>query len=195
MLHDYTYYNTAGRKNQGILRKKYVFFQKIYVFRIISVFFLPEADTCTKNRFTPRWVQTGFFEALRLISCAFVLIRMCQINQVLCPNDNSQSICDDFQYSEVTCNVFFIRNHIPFSADSCSVSGFLRLVDRTKQVHLFFYLCHDCFVARQEQLSRVKALALQILAFFDVLSGSFCEYQLALSVYVDLCNAPERLPL
>ena len=65
----------------------------------------------------------------------------------------------------------------------------LRLANRTKQVHLFFYLCQNCFVARQEQLSRVKALALQILAFFDVLSGSFCEYQLAFCVYIDLCNA------
>jgi hypothetical protein len=87
-------------KIKAFEEKSTFFSKKIYVFRIISVFFLPEADTCTKNRFTPRWVQTGFFEALRLISCAFVLIRMCQIDQVLCPNDNSQSICDDFQYSE-----------------------------------------------------------------------------------------------
>ena len=101
-------------KIKAFEEKSTFFSKKIYVFRIISVFFLPEAVTCTKNRFTPRWVQTGFFEALRLISCAFVLIRMCQINQVLCPNDNSQSICDDFQYSEDGTNWFSLTNEISF---------------------------------------------------------------------------------
>ena len=63
------------------------------------------------------------------------------------------------------------------------------LANRTEQFHLFLNSSLDCLEARCEELSGVEALALLILASFNVATGSFLECQLALCVYIDLCNA------
>ena len=66
---------------------------------------------------------------------------------------------------------------------------FLCLVDRSEQLHLIFDGSLDSLEAGCEKLSGVEALALEILARLDVLSGSVSESELALGVDVDLGNA------
>ena len=68
----------------------------------------------------------------------------------------------------------------------CAESG---LVDGTEQLHLLLDGRLDRLEARCEELSRVKALALEILAGLDVLSGRLSKGELALGVDVDLGNA------
>ena len=60
---------------------------------------------------------------------------------------------------------------------------------RTEQFHLLFYGCFDRLSTWCKKLSWVKSLALQILAFFDILTCSFRKCDLALSIYIDLGNA------
>ena len=62
-------------------------------------------------------------------------------------------------------------------------SGF---ANGAKQFHFFFYSSLDSFCAGSQKLTRVKALAFQILTSFDVLAGSISKCQLALGVNVDL---------
>ena len=78
---------------------------------------------------------------------------------------------------------------LSFSLFVIRLSFVSRLIGRTEQLDLLFYLVHDGCSAGSQELSRVKALALLILACLDVLSGRLCEYKLALGVYVDLGNA------
>ena len=65
----------------------------------------------------------------------------------------------------------------------------LSLANRTEQFHLLLNLSLDSLGTGCEELSGIEALALEILALFDVLSCSFLEYELALGVNVDLSNA------
>ena len=67
-----------------------------------------------------------------------------------------------------------------------SVSGF---VLGAENFDLILDHVYDCSCARSEKLSRVEALALLILAGFDVLTCSLCESDLALCVDIDLGNA------
>ena len=69
----------------------------------------------------------------------------------------------------------------------------LCLADRTEQRQLLAYGLLDGFRAGEKKLARIKALALKISAFLDVLAGRRREAQLALSIYVDLGNS-ERDP-
>ncbi len=62
-------------------------------------------------------------------------------------------------------------------------SGF---VYGAEELHFFFNGSLDSLEAGSEELSRVKALALKILAVLDVLSCSFLEGELALGVNIDL---------
>ena len=60
---------------------------------------------------------------------------------------------------------------------------------RSEQLDLFLALGLDGLCAGSQQLAGVEALALLILALFDVLAGSLSEDQLALGVDVDLGDA------
>ena len=72
---------------------------------------------------------------------------------------------------------------------NCFLELFLCLVDRSKQLHLLFDGSLDSLEAGCEKLSGVEALALEILACLDVLSGSVSESELARGVDFDLGNA------
>ena len=63
------------------------------------------------------------------------------------------------------------------------------LADRTEELHLFLDGVLDGLVAGSQQLAGVIALALLVLALFDVLAGRRGESQLALGVDIDLGNA------
>src|SRR5699024_3638846 len=67
-----------------------------------------------------------------------------------------------------------------------SSSGFIY---RTEEFHFLFYCSLDRFEAGSQKFTRVVALALLILAFFDIFTCSFRERKLALCIYVDLGNA------
>ena len=81
---------------------------------------------------------------------------------------------------------------LSFSLFVIRFSSASRLIGRTEQLDLLFYLVHDGCSAGSQELSRVEALALLILACLDVLSGCLCEYELALGVHVDLSNIVRR---
>ena len=66
---------------------------------------------------------------------------------------------------------------------------FLRLVGRTELMDHLNNFLGDRICARFQQLTRVIALAFQILARFDVFTGSIREDQLQFRVHVDLGNA------
>ena len=90
--------------------------------------------------------------------------------------------------------VFLSVSQIKIPADftlpvNCFLKLFLCLVDRAEQLHLLFDGSLDSLEAGCEKLSGVEALALEILACLDVLSGSVSESELALGVDVDLGNA------
>ena len=65
----------------------------------------------------------------------------------------------------------------------------LALACAAEQLDLLLALGLDGLCAGSQQLAGVEALALLILAFFDVLTGGFSKHQLALGVDVDLGNA------
>ncbi len=63
------------------------------------------------------------------------------------------------------------------------------LANRAEGCDLLSNLSLDSLEAGSEKLSGVEALALKVLALFDVLSCSFLEYELALGINIDLSNA------
>ena len=67
--------------------------------------------------------------------------------------------------------------------------GFLRLTYGSEQLHLLLYGILNRLEAGSQKLTGVEALALLILAFLNILTGSGCEGKLALGVYIDLGNA------
>ena len=67
--------------------------------------------------------------------------------------------------------------------------NFLCLSYRSEQFHLLFHFSHDRFCARFQEFTRIKALALFVLASLDVLACSLSEYDLALCINVDLSYA------
>ena len=66
----------------------------------------------------------------------------------------------------------------------------LSLANGAESSDLLGNLCLDSFETGVEELSGVEALALKVLALFDVLSGSFLEYQLPLVKEYMLWNVP-----
>ena len=71
----------------------------------------------------------------------------------------------------------------------------LRFTDRAEEFHLLSDRRLDGFTAGSEQFSRVKALALEILACLDVLTGSIGKGELAFGIDVDLRNAEGITPV
>ena len=65
----------------------------------------------------------------------------------------------------------------------------LALAGAAEQLDLLLALVLDGLCTRSQQFAGVEALALQILAFFDILTCSFRKCDLALSIYIDLGNA------
>ena len=69
---------------------------------------------------------------------------------------------------------------------SCSLLGLSGFADGTEELHLFLDGGFNGLHAGSEYLSGVEALALKVLACFDVLSCSCRESELALGVNVNL---------
>ena len=83
---------------------------------------------------------------------------------------------------------------LPFSGIFYFFSAFsspvlLRLSYGSEELHLLLYGILDGLEARSQKLTRIKALALLILALFNILTGSSCEGKLALGIHIDLGNA------
>lgn len=75
---------------------------------------------------------------------------------------------------------------IVFQKNTIPRREFLRLSNRSEQLHFFLNGCLDCFKAGSKKLTGIKALTLQILTGLNILTGSFLECKLALGVYIDL---------
>ena len=76
-----------------------------------------------------------------------------------------------------------------FCLDFPVYSGFLRLSNRTEQLHFRLNGFLDRFRSGSQELSRVIPLSFLILARLDILSRSLGKGQLALGIDVDLRNA------